>query len=97
MMQKIMDYRKTLEFPPSSEITDSAIDLIESLIVTPSKRLTYADVVMHPFFKDVDFAALREVTPPYLPPVGELDDFSNFSSGGSRTRDKPTSTTTREI
>lgn len=28
------------------------------------------------------------VTPPYLPPVGELDDVSNFSGGGSRARDE---------
>nr|CAH8820813.1 unnamed protein product [Trichobilharzia regenti] len=88
MMQKIMDYGKTLKFPPSSEITESAIDLIKSLIITPSKRLTYEDVVMHTFFKDVDFTTLREVIPPYLPPVGELDDVSNFSGGGSRTRDE---------
>ncbi|CAH8446419.1 unnamed protein product [Schistosoma rodhaini] len=88
MMQKIMDYRKTLKFPATAEITDCAIHLIKSLIVSPSKRLTYEDVVMHPFFKDIDFSALRQVTPPYLPPVGELDDVSNFSGGGSRARDE---------
>ncbi|CAH8481633.1 hypothetical protein MS3_00001977 [Schistosoma haematobium] len=88
MMQKIMDYRKTLKFPATAEITDCAIHLIKSLIISPSKRLSYEDVVMHPFFKDIDFSALRQVTPPYLPPVGELDDVSNFSGGGSRARDE---------
>ncbi|CAH8454470.1 unnamed protein product [Schistosoma turkestanicum] len=88
MMQKIMDYRKTLTFPPTAEITDCAIHLIKSLIISPSKRLSYEDVVVHPFFKDIDFSALRQVTPPYLPPVGELDDVSNFSGGGSRARDE---------
>ncbi|KAH8850610.1 Citron Rho-interacting kinase [Schistosoma japonicum] len=88
MMRKIMDYRKTLKFPSTAEITDCAIHLIKSLIISPSKRLSYEDVVVHPFFKDIDFSALRQVTPPYLPPVGELDDVSNFSGGGSRTRDE---------
>ncbi|CAH8466683.1 unnamed protein product [Heterobilharzia americana] len=70
MMQKIMDYRKTLKFPSTSEITDCAIHLIKSLIVSPSKRLTYEDVVVHPFFKEIDFSALRQVTPPYCPQLG---------------------------
>lgn len=52
--------KKTLKFPATAEITDCAIHLIKSLIISPSKRLSYEDVVMHPFFKDIDFSALRQ-------------------------------------
>ncbi|KAG5448548.1 Citron Rho-interacting kinase [Clonorchis sinensis] len=88
MMQKIVDYKKTLKFPSNVQIPDNAVQLIRSLITSPSKRLTYDGCVRHPFFKTIDFATLRQTTPPYLPPVGELDDVSNFSGGGSRTRDE---------
>ncbi|KAF5399563.1 Citron Rho-interacting kinase [Paragonimus heterotremus] len=88
MMQKIMDYKRTLIFPTTVHIPDDAVQLIRSLITSPSKRLTYEGLVRHTFFRNVDFASLRQTTPPYLPPVGELDDVSNFSGGGVRTRDE---------
>ncbi|OON23575.1 kinase domain protein [Opisthorchis viverrini] len=88
MMQKIVDYKKTLKFPSNVQIPDNAVQLIRSLITSPSKRLTYDGCVRHSFFKTIDFTTLRQTTPPYLPPVGELDDVSNFSGGGSRTRDE---------
>ncbi|KAA3676740.1 citron Rho-interacting kinase [Paragonimus westermani] len=88
MMQKIMDYKRTLTFPTTVHIPDDAVQLIRSLITSPSKRLTYESLVQHSFFRNIDFASLRQTTPPYLPPVGELDDVSNFSGGGVRTRDE---------
>ncbi|TPP58392.1 Citron Rho-interacting kinase [Fasciola gigantica] len=88
MMQKIMDYKKSLKFPPGVDIPDEVIQLIRSLITTPSKRLTYEGLVRHSFFKNIDFSRLRQTPPPYLPPVGDQDDVSNFSGGGARTRDE---------
>ncbi|VDP71986.1 unnamed protein product [Echinostoma caproni] len=88
MMQKIMDYKKSLKFPSGVDIPDEVVQLIRSLITTPSKRLTYEGVVRHSFFKNIDFSRLRQTQPPYLPPVGDQDDVSNFSGGGARTRDE---------
>lgn len=88
MMQKIMDYKRTLRFPSGIDISEDAIHLIRSLITTPSKRLTYEGLVGHSFFRNIDFATLRQTTPPYLPPVGDMDDVSNFSGGGDRRRDE---------
>lgn len=77
-----------MRFPSGIDIPEDAVHLIRSLITTPSKRLTYEGLVRHSFFKNIDFATLRQTTPPYLPPVGDLDDVSNFSGGGDRRRDE---------
>ncbi|VEL18924.1 unnamed protein product [Protopolystoma xenopodis] len=60
MMNNIINYRYTLHFPPDINIPETAKDLISNLITEPSKRLTYDDLIKHPFFKDVDFATLRQ-------------------------------------
>ncbi|CAL8101931.1 unnamed protein product [Calicophoron daubneyi] len=88
MMQNIVDYKKTLKFPGGVDIPEEAVQLIRSLITTPSKRLTYHGLVRHSFFTNIDFATLRQTTPPYIPTVGKMNDVSNFSGGGSRTRDE---------
>ncbi|KAL5112642.1 Citron rho-interacting kinase [Taenia crassiceps] len=87
MMDNIINFKETLHFPRNVDVPDAAKDLIRQLICDPSERLTYEGIVQHPFFQDVDFATIREHTPPYLPPVGQLDDVGNFSGGGARARD----------
>ncbi|VDK21686.1 unnamed protein product [Taenia asiatica] len=87
MMDNIINFKETLHFPRNVDVPDAAKDLIRQLICDPSERLTYEGIVQHPFFQDVDFATIREHTPPYLPPVGQLDDVGNFSGGGVRARD----------
>ncbi|BHF59824.1 hypothetical protein SprV_0100278500 [Sparganum proliferum] len=88
MMDNIRNFKTTLQFPKDVQISESAKDLIRRLICQPTQRLCYGDIVEHPFFQDVDFATIRQHTPPYLPPVGEVDDVSNFSGGASRFRDE---------
>ncbi|VDD76980.1 unnamed protein product [Mesocestoides corti] len=88
MMENIINFRDTLNFPTNVNIPPCARDLIRRLVCEPSERLTYEGIVRHPFFQDIDFATIREHTPPYLPPVGELDDVANFSGGGARSRDE---------
>ncbi|EUB59122.1 Citron Rho-interacting kinase [Echinococcus granulosus] len=87
MMDNIINFKTALHFPHNVNVPDAAKDLIRQLICDPSERLTYEGIVQHPFFQDVDFATIREHTPPYLPPVGQLDDVGNFSGGGARARD----------
>uniref|UniRef100_A0A0V0JBD3 Citron Rho-interacting kinase n=1 Tax=Schistocephalus solidus TaxID=70667 RepID=A0A0V0JBD3_SCHSO len=88
MMDNIRNFKTTLKFPKEVQISESAKDLIRRLICQPTQRLCYGDIVEHHFFQDVDFATIRQHTPPYLPPVGEVDDVSNFSGGASRIRDE---------
>ncbi|VDM32525.1 unnamed protein product [Hydatigera taeniaeformis] len=126
MMDNIVNFKTTLQFPGNANVPDTAKDLIRQLICDPNERLTYEGIVRHPFFQDVDFATIRERefpylfllrpylippstkasehltdapnqlrmlpslatdTPPYLPPVGQLDDVGNFSGGEARARD----------
>ena len=72
------------EFPAG--IDDSARDIIQK-ILTPDPANRFGcleggvdDVMKHPFFKDIDFAALarREIKPPYTPEVEDDEDISNF-------------------
>lgn len=67
--------KKPLTFPtdsPSSEREQNARDLISGLLIKdPASRLGSrrgaADVKTHPFFKDLNFALVRTLTPPVIP------------------------------
>ncbi|VDO09070.1 unnamed protein product [Rodentolepis nana] len=97
MMKNIINYKTTLRFPSNVDVPETAKDLIRKLICDPSERLTYEGIVAHPFFQDVDFATIREHTPPYLPPVGKIDDVGNFSGGGARVRDEALHDITNDV
>nr|CDS29503.1 citron Rho interacting kinase [Hymenolepis microstoma] len=97
MMKNIINYKTTLRFPNNVDVPETAKDLIRKLICDPSERLTYEGIVAHPFFQDVDFATIREHTPPYLPPVGKIDDVGNFSGGGARVRDEALHDITNDV
>ncbi|VDL63092.1 unnamed protein product [Hymenolepis diminuta] len=97
MMKNIVNYKTTLRFPSNVDVPETAKDLIRKLICDPSERLTYEGIVAHPFFQDVDFATIREHAPPYLPPVGKIDDVGNFSGGGARIRDEALHDITNDV
>ncbi|KAM7541663.1 hypothetical protein Aperf_G00000032161 [Anoplocephala perfoliata] len=97
MMKNILHYKTTLRFPSNVNVPETAKDLIRKLICDPSERLTYEGIVAHPFFQDVDFATIREHSPPYLPPVGKIDDVGNFSGGGARVRDEALHDITNDV
>ncbi|GAB4840682.1 hypothetical protein Ancab_021449 [Ancistrocladus abbreviatus] len=71
--------KKTLAFPTQSLSCASeahARDLISGLLTKdPASRLGSkrgaADVKMHPFFKGLNFALVRSLTPPVIPDVGD--------------------------
>ncbi|KAL2930675.1 Protein kinase PINOID [Bienertia sinuspersici] len=83
--------KKSLTFPtqaPSSTSEAHARDLISGLLnKDPASRLGSilgaADVKTHPFFKDLNFALIRSVTPPKVPIFSQhnTDIRSSFKDG----------------
>ncbi len=64
--QKILRWREFLEFPKGVDaISPAAVDLITGLLTDPSHRLTYEQIVAHPFFASIDWATLRAQPAPF--------------------------------
>jgi serine/threonine kinase 38 len=78
--RKIVNWRKTLEFPDDVTLTPEAIDLIQKLICDSADRLNYEGIRAHPFFKDLDWKELRSTTPPIVPFVEHELDTRNFDA-----------------
>ncbi|KAL9228557.1 hypothetical protein vseg_004121 [Gypsophila vaccaria] len=75
---------RALEFPKEPSIPSSAKDLISQLLAKdPTRRLGSVmgatPIKQHPFFNGVNWALLRCMKPPFVPPP-----FSVSSNGGSR-------------
>lgn len=67
-----------LKYPEGLEVTRSFRTLIDGLVTKRSKRLNYDQIVVHPYFKDVDWDNLRHQVPPIIPTLSGKDDTSNF-------------------
>nr|CCA22336.1 protein kinase putative [Albugo laibachii Nc14] len=69
-------------YPP--DLSEKASSLLRDLLcVDPSKRLTAADAMNHPFFSDLDWEKLqnRQVSPPIRPECHGCDCTRNFDDG----------------
>ncbi|KAJ1963643.1 hypothetical protein IWQ62_003154 [Dispira parvispora] len=80
---KIMTYQISLEFDDEiNAVSVHAKDLIQRLLCEQDQRLGrdgVADIMAHPFFEGLDWATMRQVTPPFLPDIKAPDDTSYFS------------------
>ncbi|KAJ1657816.1 hypothetical protein IWQ61_002844 [Dispira simplex] len=80
---KIMTYQISLEFDDEvNTVSPQAKDLIQRLLCEQDQRLGrdgVADIMAHPFFEGLDWAAMRQITPPFLPDIKTPDDTSYFS------------------
>jgi serine/threonine kinase 38 len=68
--QKIMHWKKTFSIPAEAKLSPASTDILKRLICDADQRLgrNGADEIKaHPFFKSLDWDALREMTPPYIP------------------------------
>lgn len=78
----------TLTYPAGLEVTRDFRSLIDALVTRKSKRLTYAQILKHAFFGDVEWDHLRLQVPPIIPSLSGEDDTSNFEDvdkqGGRR-------------
>lgn len=73
----IMNFKSSFKFP-SKEVSPEFTSLISGLVSSAETRLGYQKLIHHPFFASIDWNALREKSPPYVPVITGLDDTSNF-------------------
>lgn len=80
---KIMDHKKSLNFPPDIEISENAKSLIRAFLTDRQSRLGRTgidEIKQHPFFQNSDwtFDNIREQVPPVVPELNSDDDTRNF-------------------
>jgi serine/threonine protein kinase len=62
-------------------VTPEAVDLIKRLLEPDyTKRLRYEEILVHPFFKKVNWENHRDSDPPIEPQFESLEDTSNFNN-----------------
>lgn len=78
--RKIVNWKRTLTFPPEAKLSSAAEDLIRNLITSSGKRFTFEQIKAHEFFKGVtwDTAKMRESKSPIRPKVDSEIDTQNF-------------------
>jgi serine/threonine kinase 38 len=87
--RKIVNWRKTLEFPSDVEIPPHAISLIKSLVCDKSDRLDFERIKTHPFFAGVDWNNLHgSLRPPIVPEVTHDADARNFDNFEEQVHDE---------
>ncbi|XP_055298419.1 rho-associated protein kinase 1 [Sitodiplosis mosellana] len=80
---KIMDHKKSLNFPADIEISENAKSLIRAFLTDSENRLgrnNIDEIKRHPFFQNSDwtFDNIRELVPPVVPELNSDDDTRNF-------------------
>lgn len=76
--RKIVNWKRTLEFPKDVRISSAAKDLIKKMVCDVKDRLTFEDIIKHPFFKKVDWSNIHKTRPPIVPHVEHETDVSHF-------------------
>jgi len=74
----ILDWRNSLEFPEEPELTDEAIDLVMSLLCEQHDRISYDEIVKHPWFDGIDWTNIRNTKAPWIPELKDETDTQNF-------------------
>lgn len=80
--RKIINWQRTLKFPPEAELSWAAKSVIKSLICDAEHRLGsksgLEDFKLHPFFKGVDWHNLGKAKPPFVPKLRGPNDLKYF-------------------
>jgi len=76
--RKIVNWKKTLIFPPEANLSEPAKDLINKLICDSSSRINFDQMRKHKFFETVDWDNLPRSKPPIVPEVGGPTDTRHF-------------------
>jgi serine/threonine kinase 38 len=75
----ILEFQTSLEFPEEPQISPEARHLIQKcLLVEQLDRKGYDDIVKHPWFKRMDFEAVRQQKAPWVPEINNDEDTTNF-------------------
>ncbi|XP_023164478.2 citron Rho-interacting kinase [Drosophila hydei] len=73
--------KKIVSFPSDLKISSNLKHLIGSLVTNPTNRLSYEQIVKHPFFESIQWSTVRSQVPPIIPTIKSDDDISNFEDG----------------
>jgi serine/threonine kinase 38 len=76
--RKIVNWKKTLIFPPEANLSEPAKDLINKLICDSSSRISFDHMRKHKFFESVDWDNLPKSRPPIIPEVHGPTDTRHF-------------------
>jgi hypothetical protein len=75
----VINWKQTLQIPEESKLCPEAKDLIFKLCTSSENRLSADGIKAHPFFRNFDFGPrLRRSQAPYIPPIKDPTDTSNF-------------------
>ncbi|KAH8370889.1 hypothetical protein KR093_005465 [Drosophila rubida] len=73
--------KEIINFPSDLKISSNLKNLITSLVTNPTNRLSYEQIVKHPFFETIQWSTVRSQVPPIIPTIKSDDDISNFEDG----------------
>jgi len=76
--RKIVNWRRTLHFPPEIPVSVNAENLIRSLICSVEDRLGFEEIKAHPFFHGIDWENLRSSQAPWVPDISGPTCTQNF-------------------
>merc|ERR1712083_717516 len=77
---KIVHYRKYFKIPHDAKLSREGVDLIHNLVCSHRRRYSFEQIQNHPFFKQVPFADLMKMKPPFVPKLTSDTDSSHFDS-----------------
>lgn len=73
--------KEIVNFPSDLKISRNLKSLIGSLVTNPTNRLSYEQIIKHPFFECIQWSSVRSQVPPIIPTIKSDDDISNFEDG----------------
>ncbi|CAD8058490.1 unnamed protein product [Paramecium sonneborni] len=76
--QKIIRFQQCFAFPEEPKVSSLAKDLISKLVCDASTRLTYDQIIRHPWFGGLSIIKIRDMKAPYIPTIRSELDTSNF-------------------
>ncbi|GAM27428.1 hypothetical protein SAMD00019534_106040 [Acytostelium subglobosum LB1] len=80
VFKNIMDWKKVLDWDYLGQyFSPVAKDLLQKLLCEPERRLTSQELKAHPYFADIDWDNIKNITPPFIPQVKSESDASYFS------------------
>jgi len=65
-----MHWKKTFSIPAEAKLSAASIDILKRMICDAETRLGrngVEEIKAHPFFEGINWDALRDKTPPYVP------------------------------
>jgi len=63
------------------KLSDEVVDLINRLLeIDPEKRMSWNELIVHPYFEGINWDILLEMTPPFVPTLDDPNDTSYFNN-----------------